>query len=152
VAYPPFVKYQKTEKYRAHFEALYCCGPIETFDGISVRFRKSDFDHAFYESSRRDGHKDEFSTIRAERIDWIKVALQDPESELYEGWDNKKKRHDKNRRVAIVMYNYVVIIALTGEGRAVFKTAYVDRSIRAPGQLTTIDKIRSGPKWTQKNR
>ena len=146
--YPPFVKYEEMEQYRAHFEAAYCRGPVETFDGISVRFRKSDFDHAFYESSRRDGQKDRFSRVRAERIDWIKTALQDPQSERYIGWDNRKKRYDRNRRVAIVMYNYVVIILLTGPKRAVFKTAFVDRGIRAPGRPKTIDEIRSSPKWT----
>lgn len=152
MAYPPFVQYREAEEYRAHFETVYCRGPIETFDGIFVRFRKSDFDHAFYESSRRDGHKDKFSLVRAERVDWIKTALQDPESELYVGWDNRKKQEDKNRRVAIVMHNYVVIIALTGASQAVFKTAFVDRGFRAPGRPTTIDVIRRGPKWTQKNR
>jgi predicted amidophosphoribosyltransferase len=34
-------------------------------------------------------------------MDWIQAALQDPESERYQGWDRDKKRHDKSRRVAI---------------------------------------------------
>ena len=45
-------------------------------------------------------------------MDWIEAALEDPESERYMGWDKKKRRHMRARRVAIVMHNYVVIIQL----------------------------------------
>lgn len=145
--YPPFVCYKTIDEYREHFYAVYCKEPIECFDGIKVRFRKSDFDHAFYESSRRDGNKNIFSQCRAERIDWIKTALQDTESERYVGWDNTQKQYDRNRRVTIVMGNYVVVIIITGEKKAVFKTAFVDRGIRRPGKPTTVDQIRNSPKW-----
>jgi hypothetical protein len=70
---------------RAHFERIYCQGPITTFDVIMVRFRKKHFEHCFFESSGRNGIKDTFSPPRAERIDWIKAALEDPMSELYYG-------------------------------------------------------------------
>ena len=54
----------------------------------------SDFKNLSYESSRRDTTKDTFSIKRSQRIDWIKTALQDPSSEMYVGWDRKKKHYN----------------------------------------------------------
>lgn len=139
MSYPPLVNYQTELEYRSHFEQSYCQGPIVTFDGIAVRFRKDDFDHAFFESVH--AKDDTFSTLRAERIDWIKAALLDPQSERYVGWDNKRKRYDGKRRVTVVMGNFVVIIALHQRDKARFITAYVADSGR------TISKIRQSPKW-----
>jgi len=147
VEYPPLVHYRDPEEYRKHFESVYCQGPILTFDGIEVRFRASDFAHAFYESSRKGSHKDKFSPFRAEKIDWIKVALEDPTSERYQGWDNKRKRYTRKRRVAIVRHTYVVVIELTSQTTAVFITAYTDREARSTGRPRTVDLIRRGPKW-----
>ena len=81
---------------------------MQTFDGIEVRFRKQHFDHCFFESVVTKD--DTFSQRRAERIDWIKAALEDPNAELWVGWDNKRKRPANDRRVVIVVQNYVVII------------------------------------------
>lgn len=142
------LEYDSIVEYRTHFEQVYCLWPIMTFDGISVRFRKRDFDHCFFESSRRDGSKDEFSPKRAQRIDWIKVALQDSNSERYVGWDNIKKRHDKRRRVTLVMGNYVVVIAMTSAKMADFITAYVADTSGTPGRPSTVEMIRRSPKWT----
>ena len=74
-------------------------------------------------------------------MNWIKAALQDKNSELYKGWDKQQKRYDGNRRVAIVMGNYVVVIALIGDSKANFVTAYVADTSR------TLEKIKGGPKW-----
>ena len=145
MVYPPLLQLAGEAAYRARYEAVYCVGPVMTFDGIAVRFRKRTFDHCFFESSRRDGVKDRFSLKRAERIDWIKAALEDPHSERYAGWDNKRKRYDARRRVTLVMGNYVVVIALKGGRRADFITAYVADTPARPGQLSTVDKIRRGP-------
>ena len=147
MAYPPMVRYSSEEEYRRHFERVYCRRPIITFDGIAVRFNKHQFKHCFYESSKRNSVKDRFSTARAERIDWIKAALEDPNSELYVGWDNKKKRYDKKRRVAIVLGDYVVIIQLKNPGYAYFITAFLADTASTPKRPSTIDQIRSGPKW-----
>lgn len=153
VSYAPFINYPEEEDYRQHFERVYCQGPITTFDGIEVRFRKSRFGHDFYESSRRDGVKDQFSRKRALRIDWIKKVLQDPAAELYQGWDKKKKRHNPKSRVALVVDGYVVVVSLKGPSRADFITAYVTGKQPTGKQaVSTYDKIRSGPKWAQKNR
>lgn len=138
MAYPPLVHYPTEQEYRAHFEREYCHEAIKTFDDIQVRFRKSQFDHCFFESMH--SKDDTFSPQRAERIDWIKAALEDPNAEHRLGWDNKKKRPVNNRRVAIVVNNYVVIIRLYRVDRAEFVTAFV-------ADQRTISKIRSNPIW-----
>ncbi len=134
---PPLVQYPTELEYRRHFEQVYCRGPIETFDGIQVRFRKGMFDHCFFESVNTKD--DTFSPRRAERIDWIKAVLQDANAELREGWDNQKKRPARDRRVALVVNSYVVIIRIRGS-RADFVTAFV-----ATGN--SIRKIRTNPLW-----
>ncbi len=85
--------------------------------------------------------KDTFSTQRAERINWIKAALQDPNAELYVGWNGKKKRYDQSHRVALVIGDYIVVIRLSGKQNAQFVTAYVADS------PSTIAKIKRSPKW-----
>ncbi len=146
MAYPSLVHYDSIDEYRCHFEKVYCSTPLKTFDGIMVRFRHRDFDHAFYETI--NFKDDTFSKKRAERIDWIKCALEDPVSECYVGWDNKKKKYCRTRRVTIVMGNYVVIIAIHNTSNvAEFITAYLADSMDKTGRLSTISKIRNSPKW-----
>ena len=138
---PPLLKLPDVRSYRDHFENIYCRGPITTFDGIQVRFRRDDFNHCCFESSRRDGYKDQFSTVRAQRLDWILAALEDPASERYQGWDGKRKRIDPRRRVTLVYGNYVVVISITKQNTAKFITAYwADES-------NTLTKIRANPVW-----
>lgn len=139
LAYPPLVHYATEQEYREHFEREYCKGTIQTFDGIAVRFRKRMFDHCFFESVYTKD--DTFSPQRAERIDWIKAALQDASADIRVGWDNVRKRPAMDRRVAIVKGNYVVIVRLDGPNKAEFVTAF------AAGQRT-ISQIRTNPKWT----
>jgi len=82
---------------------------------------------------------------------WVKTTLQDPKSERFVGWDSAKKRYDDSRRVAIVMGNYIVVIALLREKerQARFITAYVGDTVRKKGRLSTIELIRSGPIWKE---
>lgn len=137
--YPPLVTNATEAEFRVHFERVYCQGPIETFDGIQVRFRKSQFDHAFFESKK--AKDDTFSLSRAERIDWIKAALLDNGADLRVGWDNQRRCSARDRRVAIVKGNYVLIIRLLGSSKsAEFVTAFVADS-------STIQKIRKSSKW-----
>ncbi len=138
--YCPLVKLKSEAEYEQHFYGKYCKGPVITFDGISVRFRKLDFKHCFYESSRRDRIKDRFSIDRAERIDWIKKTLEDPEAILKTGWNRDSKRYDYKKRVAVVSGDYVVVIGIISSKKARFITAY------AAGK-NTIDKILKGPDW-----
>ena len=56
------------------------------------------------------------------------------------GWDKKKKRYDATRRVVVAQGNYVVVIHITGKGKANHVTAY----IADPG---TIGTIMGGPVW-----
>jgi hypothetical protein len=137
--YLSFLCCNTIQEYRRHFESVYCKGPVMTFDGIPVRFRKRDFDHAFFESM--ESQDDTFSQQRATRMDWIRTALQDPNAERFIGWNKKKKRYDSLRRVTVVKENYVVVIALDKRGRANFITAYVADSPR------TLMMIRRSPVW-----
>jgi len=141
LAYPPLVYYETVREYCLHYEHIYCTICVKTFDGISVRFRKKYFNHCFYESTMRNQVKDAFSTERAERIDWIKAALEDPKAGLHVGWDKKKKRYDKSHRVALANGNYVVVIRLKPDKSAYFVTAYVADT------MSTLKKIKGSPKW-----
>ncbi len=146
--YPDLLILPSEEDYRVRFESEYCTTPLVTFDGIKVRFKKSDFDHAFFES-RKGGKDNVFSLPRAQRMLWISYALTDPDSERYQGWDKVKKRHDPYRRVTLVKYCYVVVISIRKNNPvySYFKTAYVADMKARPGQLSTVDKIKMGPKW-----
>ena len=57
------------------------------------------------------------------------------------GWDNKRKRYDRRRRVALVMGNYVVVIGISSKGNGRFITAFVADTRR------TVQMIRQNPKW-----
>ena len=143
---PAKVTYTTEQEYRQHFHRVYCQGPILTFDGIAVRFRRDDFDHCMFESSNRNGCKDRFSNERSERIDWIKATLEDPAADLYQSWDKSKKRIDPDSRVAVVYEEFVVVIQIgsspDGGLTARFKTAFLaDKSIA---------KIRRNPRWIKK--
>ena len=141
-AYPGLLKLADEAAYRAHFEALYCAAPITTFDGIAVRFRKSDFAHCFFESTNRDQVKDAFSLQRAERMEWIGVALRDAAADRFVGWDRRTKGYRKDRRVTLVCGDYVVVIAIVTPNGGAFVTAYVADTPH------TLKKIKASPKWT----
>ena len=141
----PLVLYATPAEYRAHYERVYCRGTIQTFDGIRVYFAASKFWHMFYESTLRDGRKDAFSTVRAERIDWIKATLEHPQAALFAGWDKMSRTYDNTRRVAVVYEDFVVVVAMglkqDGALKANFVTCYqADNS---------IGKIRTSPLWSQ---
>lgn len=142
---PPLVRYPTATEYRQHFERVYCRGTIHTFDGIRVFFAPAKFGHAFYESSARDGRKDVFSPVRAERIDWIQATLEHPDSDIYQGWNKDVRSCDASRRVAVVFEDFVVVVAMglarDGALKANFVTCYqADNS---------IGKIRTSPRWTR---
>lgn len=120
-----------SEKYlREIWRVEYCIQPIITFDNVSVSFYEDMFDHAFFESdNRKKKDKSILSYNRLEKIYWIKVALRDPDAILKKGWDNQKKEYFKNRRVAIVKDNYVVVIRFTGILKAKFLTAFEKEDI-----------------------
>ena len=119
MAYPPLLELPGAAEYRAQFEATYCRGPFRAFDGIEVRFRKRDFDHCCFESSRRDGAKDAFSQPRAKRLEWIKAALPDPGRECYEGVGTEGKRAEGGRAGAGAEAGGAFVCATSGEGGGV---------------------------------
>jgi len=131
------------EEYRIYYENNYCRTPILTFDGIRVFFTRDRFGHAFFESSNRDGIKDLFSTIRASRMNWIKITLLSKEASLFQGWDKTTKVYSSNRRVAVVINDFVVVISLKknrkGELKGEFITCYE--------ATNSISKIKNSPKW-----
>jgi hypothetical protein len=140
--YPPLLKLPTEVDYRAHFEGVYCRAPVFTFDGLIVRFRKDDFDHCFFESSQRNRIKDVFSALRAERMDWIKAALADPNADRFVGWDRDTRQYRKDRRVTLVCGDYIVVIALIDAQRARFITAYVADT------PSSLQRIKRSPRWT----
>lgn len=142
---PPMVYYETEDEYRHYYERVYCQCPIITFDGIKVYFRKNQFDHCMFESSNRDNVKDIFSHRRAERIDWIKATLTDPHADLFQGWDNQKKRIDMTCRVAVVYEEFVVIIRLKRNEDNSIEKAYFITAFQADN---SIGKIRSKPRWS----
>nr|WP_315400158.1 hypothetical protein [uncultured Duganella sp.] len=124
-----------------------CQASIQTSDGIRVYFAPAQFDHSFYESSQRDGKKDVFSAVRAQRIDWIKATLEHPTATLLEGWEKVSRTYDARRRVAVVYEEFVVIVSMglkgSGELKAKFVTCYqADNSIK---------KILTAPQWSKDN-
>lgn len=146
MTYPPLLSLKSPDEYRKYFEENYCNQKIYTFDKIRVLFPKGAFDHAFYSSSsRREQKKDVFSTERAERMPWIKVALEDDSAELYFGWDNKRKCVVSNRRVAIVVRDYVVIIQTKSADIAFFISAFI-------ANQRALNMIRLNPKWQKNSR
>ncbi len=138
---PKLDDHGQLEIYRGTYHSTYCVKPIVTHDGIHVRFRRNRFAHIVQESSNRDGEKDTFSSQRAERLSWIKIALQDPELKFKAGWDNKKKQYDHKSRVTIMIDNFVVVIRLKSATEAEFVTCYVADSER------TKEKLKSAPEW-----
>ena len=145
MALPPLVHYATVAEYRAHYERVYCRGNIQTFDGIRVYFAPGKFGHMFYESTARDGNKDAFSTVRAQRIDWIKSTLEHPQAALFEGWDKVTCTYDSTRRVSVVYEDFVVVVSMglkqDGSLKANFVTCYqADNS---------IGKIRTSPAWSR---
>lgn len=144
MALPPLVHYAAESEYQAHYERVYCRGSIITFDSVRVHFSPAMFGHMFFESAARNGIKDTFSHIRAQRIDWIKPTLEHPDAALFEGWDKKNRRYDPARRVAVAYEDFVVVVAMgLTQGRTLkanFITCYqADNS---------IGKIRTSPVWS----
>lgn len=144
---PPLLNLAAEADYRAHFVREYCRAVVNTHDGIRVYFQQNKFDHAFYESTRRDGVKNAFSTVRAQRMDWIAATLNDPVADRYQGYNAKSGTCDPARRVNVAYEDFVVVLALglrrDGTLRANFVTCFqADNS---------IGKIRQSPIWTRED-
>jgi hypothetical protein len=101
------------------------------------------FKHAFFESyNRQEKDKSILSLNRCEKMFWIKDALEDSSAILKQGWINKTKTYDNNRRVALVKENYVVIILIYSVKKARFISAY---------EINNVNNLKlflGGPHWT----
>lgn len=143
---PPLLHYESVADYKRHYERYFQRATIVTFDGIRVYFKPQKFGHAFYENSQRiKGPKDEFSPVRAQRMDWIKATLENPNARIYQGWNKEYRVYEEDRRVSVVYEDFVVVIELSlgkqGELKANFVTCYVaDKS---------ISKINNSPEWNR---
>ena len=108
----------------------YCLSEIETFDGVKIKFYEDEFDHCFFESyNRKEKDKSILSLNRLEKMLWIKETLRDGTAILKKGWDSKAKEYFKDRRVAIVKGNYILIIRFTGLLKARLVSAYEKNDI-----------------------
>lgn len=144
-----FIMNEEIGFYKNIYKKFYCKKIILTFDGINVKFYVDNFEHAFYESmNRKQKDKSRFSYKRANRIYWIKWVLENPNAELYIGYNSKIKSYDNTRRVAVCVENYVVIIGIDrlNNKKAKFITAYLADGINGKGEKA-IDLIKSGKRW-----
>lgn len=141
---PELLILSSTVEYRDYYENNYCRADIYTADGIRVYFSQTKFGHAFYKNSQgTSGPKDQICNIRCQRMSWIKPTLENPNADVFFGWNKESKCIEDSRRVSVVYESFVVIIELSlnlkGELKANFVTCYqADQSIVL---------IRKSPKW-----
>jgi len=135
------------EEFREYYKNEYCRKKIMTFDGIRVYFKECSFNHAFYESKNRDGQKNTFSFIRAERMDWIRAALENRNARLLQGWDKKRRRYDPSRRVCVVFNKFVVILQMRLKRNGVLEAEF----ITCYWADNSIGKIVKSPKWLKED-
>jgi hypothetical protein len=139
---------EKIGFYKSIYSSYYCKAPIKTFDNILVFFKENNFEHSFYESvNRKAKDKSKFSYKRANRIYWIKWVLENPDAELYKGYNHFTKSYDDARRISLCVDNYIVVIELNKKkNKAKFITAYVADGVNSKGKKA-IDLIKSGKRW-----
>lgn len=141
MALPPLVHYATTVEYRTTLRTN-----LLSWESPDLRrhsrafFARQVWSHVLRQAAR-NGIKDAFSPVRAQRIDWIKATLEHPAAALFEGWDKTSRQYDATRRVAVVYEDFVVVVAMTlksdGSLKANFATCYqADNS---------ISKIRTSP-------
>lgn len=140
---PPLLNLADEAAYQAHYEATYVRGNLTTHHGVRVYFARSKFGHAFYESTQRNGIKDQFSQVRAERMDWIGATLTNPGSTWFQGWDRQRRLYDPVRSVTVAHGDFVVVLQFRADSggnlRSNFVTCYDANN--------SIGKIRTSPAW-----
>lgn len=134
--------------YRAHYNLTFTRKPIDlrmSAGTAPVFFDRQRFDHAFFESTKRDGAKDEFSLVRARRMDDIATVLASPVADRRAGWDSNRRCHDHTNCVSLAIDDFVVIVrlGLSAQGflRGRFITCFVADN--------SIGKIRQAPAWSE---
>jgi hypothetical protein len=142
---PPLLNLADEAAYHQHYIATCCKAPIVTHDGIPVYFDRHRFYHAFFETVVYPD--DTFSPERAQRMDWIRLTLEDAAADRLQGWNKAKKAHEPHRRIEVVHGNFVVILQIglkeDGQLKAKFVTCFeADNS---------IGLIRSAPPWNRQD-
>ena len=142
---PPLLHLTDQGAYHGHYIATCCSGSIVTHDGIPVYFDRPTFYHAFFETVVYPD--DTFSAERSQRMDWIRLTLEDATADRFQGWNKKKKAYEPHRRVEVVHENFVVILQMNkkkdGQLKAKFVTCYqADNS---------IGLIRKSPAWNRQD-
>lgn len=127
--------------YRMHYIRHYVNGGgVRTFDGILVRFFPTAFKDAFYrDSAPKAGDKALFDWTRAERMDWIRWLLTDPQAKVH----RRRIKGKGLRRIALdPTTRYAVITQVDGQNPqlARFITAYV-------ATPRTVRRMCSNPAW-----
>lgn len=140
---PPFLMLADEAAYRQYFTDTYARSAVQTHHGIRVHFKAQDFEHAFYESSQRNGVKDQFSQDRSQRMDWIMHTLTDPNADWYQGWIKAKRIYDASRAVAVASGDFVVVLRF----RARKDGAIVANFVTCYYADNSIGKIRKSPLW-----
>lgn len=135
-------------EYRSHFIENFARAPLmfQTSQGRApIHFAAHQFEHAFYESTLRNGVKDAFSLVRAERMDDIAILLADRSVPRRAGWDAKARTHSHTRCVSIAVDEFVVVVRLgltrAGYLRGTFVTCFVADN--------SIGKILASPEWDE---
>lgn len=101
------------------------------------------FDHAFFESEDwKKKDKSILSHNRLEKMFWIKEALEDPDTIIKHGWNNKTKSYSDDSRVTIVKNDYLVVIRFIRTNVAKFVTAYQNL------EEDNLKKVLESPAWT----
>lgn len=140
---PPLLHLQSEAEYRAYFVENYVRAHVATYHGVRVHFSADQFDHAFYEATNRDGVKDQFSWVRAQRMKWIALTLNDPGAIWYQGWIKRLERYDPTRSVAVAYGDFVVILKFRATRSGVLKSNFVT----CYDADNSIHKIRRSPAW-----
>lgn len=141
---PPLLDLQSIAEYRDHFQSVFVRSVFYDRHRHRVHFSVGRFDHAFYESSRRDGNKDDFSLIRARRIDWIAGTLTAPTASWYEGWNNRTRQQDATRAAVVAYEEFVVVLAY----RLRRQKQLVANFVTCFNADNSIGKIRKSPLWS----
>lgn len=140
---PPLLNLVDEAAYCAYYDANYVRTHVTTHHGVRVHFSRTRFGHAFYESTQRNGVKDQFSLVRAQRMDWIATTLQDPGSTWFQGWNGRRSLYDPARSVAVAHGDFVVVLQFRANRAGTLLSDF----ITCYDANNSIGKIRRSPLW-----
>lgn len=142
------IELKTIEEYRNYYHANLCATQIQCHLGFPILFRRDNFEHAFYESTRGTAVKTNiFSFERAARMDEIAPALRgNIENVAWKaGWDRKKKAYSSPNRVCLTSADLAIVLNISRDASkriklGKFVTAY-------PAGDHTLSKLKAAPVW-----